>query len=208
MQRKLRVFHIGHALISFFAALSCLAVHAAGDTRLAAAALLPVFAHECGHLMALALLGFSIVSMRLGPSGLCICYDGFQSAGKNAAAALAGPLAGLVYALIARLLYRKTSVDWLLQSADLSLLLSFFNLLPILPLDGGRLFQTAAIFSLGEERGVAFTRKLSRVLLAGVLLLGLLLSVLKKGNAAIAAGLWLLLLQNEELPLVKSANLI
>lgn len=203
-----KIINAGYALVSFLAALSLLAVLDVQDTQSLLAAGIPVLLHETSHLVMLMLLGFRIRSVRLQPTGLCIRYDGLQSARAHMAAALAGPLGGVLYALTAARLSERFALEWLKLSADLSLLLSAFNLLPIQPLDGGRFFAALAASALGEERGQRLGRNLSLILLAAVMAAGLLLSVLGKGNALFAAGLWLTLLQNEQLPLVNTPELL
>lgn len=165
--------------------------------------LLPAAAHELGHILALLLLGQRITGLTLEAQGLCIRYRGSCSPLGHILAALAGPLGGALYALLG-----SCDAVWLKQSAELSLLFTAFNLLPILPLDGGRVFSQISVLCLGQVHGTAFFRALSAVLLALLLIGGVALALWKKSTTLLAAAIWLLLSQNEEEALVKSGKII
>ena len=165
--------------------------------------LLPVAAHELGHVLALYLLGQRVTGLSLDAEGLCIRYEGSCTPAGHILAAMAGPLGGAVYALVG-----FTDIDRLRQSAGLSLLLTAFNILPLMPLDGGRVFRALCTMTLGKARGEALCRKVSAVLLAVLLTGGVYLAVWKKSTAPLAAAIWLLLFQNEEEALVKSGKII
>ena len=104
---------------------------------------LPVAAHELGHVIALRLLGLRIRGFRAELKGLCIDYCGFCGTAGHLFAAAAGPVDGLLYAFAASYWAKLFQNDTAALSAGISLLLSLFNLLPVLPLDGGRIFFLA-----------------------------------------------------------------
>lgn len=54
---------------------------------------------------------------------------------------LAGPLAGTVAALVCYFVARDRQLDWLLAVAYSGFFLNLFNLIPLLPFDGGRVTQ-------------------------------------------------------------------
>lgn len=164
--------------------------------------------HELSHLLALRLLGLRVDAVSPEPGGLCIRYEGECSPTGHAAAAAAGPLGGCLYACAALLAARSLGMDWLRLSGQISLFFSGFNLLPILPLDGGRMFLILCCAALGEEPGGRFCRVLGDVLLAGMLFAGVLLAARKKITAPLSAGIWLLLLQNDRQPLVKKGEIV
>ena len=100
---------------------------------------LPVAVHELAHIIALRSFGLKVKSVRAELTGLCIDYCGFAEPVAHIAAAFAGPAGGFIYAYAASLIARETGCAWMELSAGISLLLSVFNLLPVLPLDGGRI---------------------------------------------------------------------
>ena len=97
----------------------------------------PVLIHELGHIVCLRLLGLRICGFRAELRGLCMGYSGCTSGFGRMLAAAAGPAAGGLYALIASYAGKIYGSDWLLCSAGVSVILTAFNLLPALPLDGG-----------------------------------------------------------------------
>ena len=189
--------------LSLSAVLLTACLYARGGLKLLPVIALPVLAHELAHVAALLLLGQRVTGLSFDARGLCIGYDGTCSPQGHIIAALAGPLGGAVYALLG-----LTGVPWLRQSACLSLLLTAFNLLPLLPLDGGRAFSRLCVLSLGEIRGERLCRAVSAALLTLLLLGGVLLAAWKKSTAPLAAAIWLLLFQNEQETLVKSDKII
>ncbi len=143
------------------------------------ALLLPaVLVHEAGHLMFLRLGGARLHRLSFGLFGLEMDYIGCLDGLYSAVAIAAGPFLGLVYGTICLL---SKSEFWRL-SGGLSVMLSAFNLLPVLPLDGGRLLMIAA-----RERGESISRGISVCLSAA----GFSLWLSRGWFSLFAMGLWL-----------------
>ena len=144
-------------------------------SAMAAAALV----HEAGHYILLRGSGARITGISLSVFGLEMDYAGALSRGKEAVCIAAGPVAGAVYAIVAG---RCEGRFWQV-SGIVSLALTCFNLLPVLPLDGGRLLCAA----LGARRGtvVSCAAALAIAVAAAVLL------VRQRALGAAAMGLWL-----------------
>lgn len=189
--------------LSLLAVLLTACLYYRGGFELLPIVVLPILTHELGHVLALRLLGQRITGLTLDARGPCIRYEGSCSAAGHILAALAGPVGGAAYALVG-----LTGVEWLRQSAGLSLLLTAFNLLPLKPLDGGQVFYQLCVLTLGEIRGEELCRAVSAVLLALLLTGGVLLAVWKKSTAPLAAAIWLLLFRNEEQTLVNRGKIL
>jgi Zn-dependent protease/CBS domain-containing protein len=108
-----------------------------------------LLAHELGHALQARREGMEIEGITLWLFGGVAKFKGmFPSAGAEFRIAVAGPLVslvlGLAFALIAWGLGLPAAVDgvafWL---GYINLTLLVFNLLPALPLDGGRIFRSA-----------------------------------------------------------------
>lgn len=136
------------------------------------AALLPtVILHELGHWLAVRACGGTVRGIRLDVTGLCMDIPPIPCSRKEIFIAAAGPVSGLLWVPLALLL----GGDWGEKSAVAALGINCFNLLPALPLDGGKI-----LFDLTG----------SRVLLTGTSLLTVCLLVW----AALALRLWGLLI--------------
>ena len=98
---------------------------------LVAGILLAALIHECGHLIAVRLTGGRVLAIRLHAGGARIETAPMEP-GKVAVCALAGPGAGAL-TIFAWRFFPEMALAGLVQTV--------FNLLPIYPLDGGRVVR-------------------------------------------------------------------
>ena len=143
----------------------------------AAAFLLCLGVHEAGHLLCAALLGVWVDELRLMPIGGAARLGNVYllSPARLFAVAAAGPAASLALVFVAAALAQWRWIGPLpaLTLMRCSLTLTLFNLLPALPLDGGRMLYALAQRRLGRLRavrlGVALGRAVSAALVAAAL---------------------------------------
>ena len=183
-------------------------LYAAASFTELAAIVAPVIVHELGHIVTLRLCGLPIRRFGADLRGLCIEYGGIATPGEHVLAALAGPVAGLAYAFAASWFGRRGGNEVLTLSAGVSLLLSLFNLLPVLPLDGGRVFSILVCERLGSRRGEKLSRAVGLTLSSLLLTAGTFLMWRGDGTALMLASLWLLVAQPEKAALVKRRELL
>ena len=108
------------------------------DTDQWLTALLPaVLSHELGHLFMIRATGGHIRSVRLEASGLCINADAFSSRRQELLCIAGGPAAGFVWAVLTLFFTGR----WWIRASAAAFVINFFNLLPAMPLDGGRLLS-------------------------------------------------------------------
>ena len=105
------------------------------------AVLLAALCHELGHYAALRRRGGWVRAVRISALGAEMQVEGRMSYGGELLAAAAGPAVNLLLAAALGLLGRWWEPLYLLAGAQA--VLGCFNLLPILPLDGGRMLWLA-----------------------------------------------------------------
>ncbi|NKX53945.1 site-2 protease family protein [Arthrobacter sp. E918] len=119
--------------------------------------LLSVLVHELAHAFSARAFGWPTARIVLNLWGGHTQFENFQaSAGRSLVVALAGPaanflLAGVGWAI--RPLFAGNPVGWLLTDSFVvvNLAVAIFNVLPGLPLDGGRLVESAVWKATGSQ---------------------------------------------------------
>lgn len=124
--------------------------------KFAAALLLQLFVHEYGHVHAMRRSGMKVRGMYFVPflGAVAVTEDQFTSRRQQAWVALAGPVWGSTFSLLPLALWWWTGNAEFAAIAGWWLLINLFNLIPIAPLDGGRVLQALAM-SFSSFLGVA-----------------------------------------------------
>ena len=133
--------------------------------------LILVAAHEGAHALAAVLLGLRPREIRLIPVGGMLRVEGLTGAGPavEALVAAAGPAFSLLTALITLAAYRsgchtKIVIDIFKYSAMLCL----FNLLPALPMDGGRILRALLSYLIGFASATKLLKLTGLALIGGM----------------------------------------
>ncbi|WP_405153743.1 M50 family metallopeptidase [Paenibacillus sp. FSL K6-0108] len=136
-----------------------------------------VFIHECGHAAAAALLGCRVLSIQMLPfGGVAVIEDaGNITARREIIIALAGPfqnmlMVGVVLLLKYGGLGDPIFLDYIIQG---NLLIALFNLLPVLPLDGGKIVQALVSLAAPYYTTLMWTYRISILCSAGVILVAI-----------------------------------
>ena len=131
--------------------------------------------HEIGHLLAGILLKFKPVSLDIMPYGLSIGFEvriddynkkikkGNILALKKMIIAIAGPLTNLIIVLISLFFDIKIlgiEKELVIYS---NILIGIFNLIPIYPLDGGRIVKEIIHIIKGLEKSYSYSNQISRI---------------------------------------------
>ncbi len=146
-----------------------------------------VLLHECAHARVAKKLGYELNVIRLMPYGAALCGDADINVKHEIPIAVAGPILNVVLATVFAAMW------WLVPSSYMftesfckcNLYIGLFNLLPVYPLDGGRV--ALALLSMKLKRAKAY--KLMRILSA---VFGILAIVLFALSAMYSVNLCLL----------------
>lgn len=112
--------------------------------------------HEYGHIRAMRYFGMPTKGIYLIPfvGGLALGSGRINTRWQSVVIAMMGPCFGLLLSLVCLLAYWITAEPFFGGLAAFNALLNLFNLLPILPLDGGHLLK-GITFSMHSKLGIA-----------------------------------------------------
>ncbi len=109
------------------------------------------FLHETSHILVSFGLGIPITGIGIHPFGISARLKDpiIKSPLKEILIAFTGPFVNFFLSFVLFLVYQIYPREWLWYSQNASLAMGLFNLIPCLPLDGGRILR--AILTLGSD---------------------------------------------------------
>lgn len=135
--------------------------------------------HEMGHLCVGLILGFKAKEIQISPMGMRIefqpqCQEYNQKIGKGntlaikrAMVAIAGPITNFIIIFITTIsMYMNENLLTLNLCTTIiyaNFLIGFFNLIPIYPLDGGRIIKEILHITKGLKKSYTYTYKISKI---------------------------------------------
>lgn len=140
--------------------------------------------HEYGHIRAMKHFGMKTKGIYLIPfvGGLALSDERINTRWQDVYISIMGPTFGLILSIISLGLYWITGNVFFAGLASFNALLNLFNLLPILPLDGGHILKSISFSMnsmvgliaciLGAAAGVFISYSLGLALLGFLLLIG------------------------------------
>jgi Zn-dependent protease len=138
-----------------------------------------LFVHESGHIRAMKRCGMRTKGIYFIPffGAMAVGADQFPSRKAEVYVALMGPVWGLGYACAALVVFGIFQAPLFAAAASWTALVTLFNLLPINPLDGGRVIKSIA-YSISGTTGLV-------ALIAGMVLAIVIMIVLHIGLFAV-----------------------
>ena len=109
--------------------------------QLATAIVVLIFVHEMGHVVAAKWLGMPVSAPLFIPfiGASIVMKQSPRDAWTEALMAYGGPLAGCIGSWVCWFAAFYLDWDWLMPAAMISFIINLFNMIPIPPLDGGRI---------------------------------------------------------------------
>lgn len=124
-----------------------------------------VLVHELGHLFMAHEVGWKVKAVRLLPFGGVVEVEeaGGTSAKDELLVAIAGPLQNVWMMLLAKGLAELGwwSYEWSTYFIEANLWIALFNLLPVLPLDGGKIVQALLSYRFSYYNTLLWSIRLS-----------------------------------------------
>ena len=125
------------------------------------------FIHELGHLIAGILLKLKPKSLNFMPFGISITFETYKYNKlveiKKIIIACAGPLTNIIICLITSLLNIDNNTKEIIMYSNI--LIALFNLIPLYPLDGGRILKGIARLKYEEMKADEIINIISNTLI-------------------------------------------
>ena len=152
--------------------------------------------HELGHLASGILLGLKVKSVNIMPFGVSINFEDYSNKYimKKIIIAIAGPLMNLIIVILG------ICNEWEQDIIYSNMLIGMFNLIPLYPLDGGRIIKYIVHLTTNSREAEIITYKLSNVLIIILTLISSIGILLMKniGVILILGYLWMLVIQENK----------
>lgn len=200
----MRIATVGRTVIKLhpMAVVLGVAVTVCGDGETIFAFFLALILHEAAHGVAATMLHFSVPEMEFTPFGGVAKIEDLQSGsmGQQIGIAAAGPLISWLLCLATYTMMQLGWVDtpFIRRFLQANVLLMVFNLLPVLPLDGGRIMYALTSPWLGWQRAVRIFSSGGVILGAGLVAFAIWGAIYQKiGNLSLViAGCYLMYAAN------------
>ena len=141
--------------------------------------------HEMGHLLASKILGYSADGVKIEPFGVCLKLSSrISNSVHEFVISMAGPFVNFIMlALGTALTYSGIYIPKAFFIANFYML--FINLLPVMPLDGGRIVKSVLKAEMGEKKAQKIITYISVPVVCSIAVFGVILLFKSKLNASL-----------------------
>lgn len=126
-----------------------------------------ILLHEIAHIIVALLLKVDVIELNLMPFGVSAIYSDNINAIKEVIISLAGPIMSLVLSI-----YSKDSFI-----SSVNIIIMILNLMPIYPLDGGRIQKNYFVHKYKYKKGIKISQMVSDLFIIILFVLSIILIV-------------------------------
>ncbi len=148
-----------------------------------------VIMHELSHILVALILKVDVKEIELLPIGITAKYERNSSLVRELIISLAGPLASFLF----RYLFNSETYKLM------NLVIALFNLVPIYPLDGGRIIRCVCGILFGKFRGKKISLVITKIFLIILVLLSLVVATFSKNYYLIILVFYVFCIVKEEI---------
>lgn len=160
-----------------------------GNLKLFVMFYLFILMHELSHMIMAIILDVDIQEISLMPIGVNAKYEGKISNKKELFVSLAGPIASMIFAIL-----YNNKLYFIINICIFS-----FNILPIYPLDGGRILRIILKFIFGDRIGIKVSQYISCILIFVLLVISIFLVLYYKYFFLLLLTLYIFRITREEM---------
>lgn len=145
--------------------------------------------HELSHAIVAILLKVDVKELEFTPFGICAKYENNISDLKELIISASGPLFSIFLA------YSYGNKIYFI----INVLITIFNLLPVYPLDGGRILRIIFKFILGQKKGKSISTYFTNLILILFLFISIFIAAYYKNFFFLAMCIYMLKLSKSEI---------
>ena len=151
--------------------------------------------HECAHAIMGIILKLKPKVLEIQPFWIVIAFESFENTEKNKILiALAGPVINIIIALA----FMTINIDKSQIIVNTNLVLAICNLLPIYPLDGGRILKSYISIRLGSAVADNITNKIANILLIILAIISIIITIVFHNIGVLLILLYLYIIVRQE----------
>lgn len=145
--------------------------------------------HELGHILMAYILRVNINEIILLPIGVNAKYIQILPIYKDLLISVAGPTVSIILAIISsNVLY-----------SNINILIATLNLIPIYPLDGGRIIKSIVVFFVGYKNGIIICGNITKIFAILLGLVSVIFAVYFRNYSLILVVLYVFVLIKDEI---------